>query len=170
MKKLKYYLSGTIFILLCLFDAFFILAAIATISENVGAGLFSLFLAAVLTFSAYQVKRIHNKLNSEIVVKIEEPQYEEEDEEELVDMPLHYYESSSVPQFEIKYQDAYGNLSVRKIAVRKVVGKSLKAHCFLRNEERTFIISRIVECVDLDTGELISGDLRSYFVGRLKNK
>ena len=72
------------------------------------------------------------------------------------------------PNFEIKYQDAYGNLSVRKIAIRKVVGKSLKAHCFLRNEERTFIISRIVECIDLNTGELISGDLHSYFSDRLK--
>lgn len=170
MKKLKYYLSGTLFVIICIMCAMFLLCSIACFGKDNGAAVFCLFLTAVFAFSAFQIKRIHNKNSQKCVVKIDEPQYEEEDEEELVDMPLRYYESSSVPQFEIKYQDAYGNLSVRKIAVRKVVGKSLKAHCFLRNEERTFIISRIVECVDLDTGELISGDLRSYFVGRLKNK
>ena len=131
MKKLKYYLSGTFFVIICIMCAMFLLCSIACFGKDNGAAVFCLFLTSVFAFSAFQIKRIHNKNSQKCVVKIDEPQYDEEDEEELVDIPLRYYESSSVPQFEIKYQDAYGNLSVRKIAVRKVVGKSLKAHCFL---------------------------------------
>lgn len=79
--------------------------------------------------------------------------------------------SDSKPNYEIKYRDFEGKESVRKIFVRDFDGKTLDAYCFLRNEGRTFYISRIVECVDLDTGEVLSndkGDLRWYFNQRFK--
>lgn len=79
------------------------------------------------------------------------------------------------PNYEIKYKDAEGNISVRKIFVRRFDGRVLEAHCFLRGEERTFYVPRIVECVDLETGEVINadefyGDLRWYFCKRFNKR
>lgn len=79
--------------------------------------------------------------------------------------------SDSKPNYEIKYRDFEGKESVRKIFVRDFNGKVLDAYCFLRNEGRTFYIPRIVECVDLETGEVLSNDkcdLRWYFNERFK--
>lgn len=79
--------------------------------------------------------------------------------------------SDSKPNYEIKYKDAEGNISVRKIFVRDFDGRVLEAYCFLRNDDRTFYVPRIVECVDLATGEVLSndkGDLRWYFNERFK--
>ena len=75
------------------------------------------------------------------------------------------------PNYEIKYRDFEGKESVRKIFVRDFNGKVLDTYCFLRNEGRTFYIPRIVECVDLKTGEVLSNDkcdLRWYFNERFK--
>lgn len=75
------------------------------------------------------------------------------------------------PNYEIKYRDFEGKESVRKIFVRNFDGKVLDAYCFLRNEGRTFYIPRIVECVDLETGEVLINDkcdLRWYFNERFK--
>ena len=79
------------------------------------------------------------------------------------------------PNYEIKYKDAEGNISDRKIFVRRFDGRVLEAHCFLRSEERTFYVPRIVECVDLETGEIINadefyGDLRWYFCKRFNKR
>lgn len=79
--------------------------------------------------------------------------------------------SDSKPNYEIKYKDAEGNISVRKIFVRDFDGRVLDAYCFLRNDDRTFYVPRIVECVDLETGEVLSNgkcDLRWYFNERFK--
>lgn len=81
--------------------------------------------------------------------------------------------SNLKPNYEIKYRDADGNESLRKIFVRDFDGKVLDAYCFLRNEDRTFYIPRIVECVDLETGEALSSDkddLRWYFNERFNKK
>lgn len=77
------------------------------------------------------------------------------------------------PNYEIKYRDAEGNESLRKVFVRDFDGKVLDAYCFLRNEDRSFYVPRIVESVDLETGEVLSnykGDLRWYFNERFKKK
>lgn len=77
----------------------------------------------------------------------------------------------SKPNYEIKYRDFEGKESVRKIFIRDFDGKVLDAYCFLRNEGRSFYVPRIVECVDLETGEVLSndkGDLRWYFNERFK--
>lgn len=76
------------------------------------------------------------------------------------------------PNFEIKYKDSDGSVTLRKVFVREFDGKVLNAYCFLRNENRTFYIPRIIECIDLETGEVLSkggnGDLRLYFNEKLK--
>ena len=76
------------------------------------------------------------------------------------------------PNFELKYKSAEGEVTLRKIYVRDFDGRVLDAYCFLRNEDRTFYIPRIVECIDLETGEVLSnetnGDLRWYFNEKFK--
>lgn len=67
------------------------------------------------------------------------------------------------PNYEIKYKSADGEISSRKIYINKFEGKVIDAFCFLRKENRTFVVSNIVECVDLKTGELIKDDLHFYF-------
>ena len=77
-------------------------------------------------------------------------------------------DSSFTPQYEIEYKDAEGVPSRRKISLISFDGKVIEAYCFLRHEERTFYIPRIVECVDLSTGEVVDGDLRFYFASLFK--
>lgn len=97
-----------------------------------------------------------------------------DDDDNGCDEPLWtsgYNFSDSKPNYEIKYRDAEGNKSTRKIFVRDFDGRVLDAYCFLRNDDRTFYVPRIVECVDLATGEVLSndkGDLRWYFNERFK--
>lgn len=80
------------------------------------------------------------------------------------DLPKEPKESVNFkPNLEITYVNLRGEESVRKIFVRRFEGKALHAYCFLRNEERTFLVSRILNGVDLSTGELISGNIRDYF-------
>lgn len=67
------------------------------------------------------------------------------------------------PEFEIKYNSSSGEVSVRKILVLGLNGSSLDTFCFLRNEERSFYIPGIKECVDLSTGELINENLMVFF-------
>lgn len=68
--------------------------------------------------------------------------------------------------FKIKYKDAAGKTSKRTIDVYRFGNASfgffLLAHCKLRNANRTFRTDRILECIDMDTGEIIS-DVDKYF-------
>lgn len=66
------------------------------------------------------------------------------------------------PEFEIKYKKSKDNETLRKITVLKM-GEFLDAYCFLKNCVCTFAFSKIKECVDLSTGELVKEDLRSYY-------
>lgn len=57
----------------------------------------------------------------------------------------------------IKYRDAVGNVSARKIKVLKVYSDRVDAYCCLREQERTFIIDRIIDdIIDIQTGEVIN--------------
>ena len=67
------------------------------------------------------------------------------------------------PEFEIRYLDSNGNETVRQIAVLGFDGRYVDAYCFLRDQQRTFIVDRIKECVDISTGEVISDDLPNFF-------
>ena len=66
------------------------------------------------------------------------------------------------PEFEIKYRKNKSDITVRKITVLKL-GEYLDAYCFLRNSVCTFSFSKILECIDLSTGEAVKEDLRVYY-------
>ncbi len=53
---------------------------------------------------------------------------------------------------EFLYQKPDGEITKRKVKVEKVDEDYLKGFCFLRGEERTFKLSRILELKDLSTG------------------
>ena len=80
----------------------------------------------------------------------------EDDEDGGADEHLYY------PFFEIEYEDAEGNVTTRKIAIKKFDGSMISAYCFLRDEERSFLATRIIDCVDVSTGEVVDGDLQEY--------
>ena len=60
---------------------------------------------------------------------------------------------------EIRYRDANGNKTSRKIHVRQfdpsLSGGMMLAHCYLREASRSFRIDRVKSCVDTETGEVI---------------
>ncbi|SHH25753.1 hypothetical protein SAMN05720766_10975 [Fibrobacter sp. UWH9] len=72
------------------------------------------------------------------------------------------------PNFEIKYEDSEGNETLRQIFAKKIDGQVLTAHCFLRDEERSFYIPRITECVDLETGEIVTNDIKRFLLKKFK--
>jgi hypothetical protein len=73
---------------------------------------------------------------------------------------------------EIRYRDAAGTETARPIIAMKLMGRpttngkmqpvALGAFCEKRNAARTFLLSRIVEAIDSETGEILSD-----IVGRL---
>lgn len=58
----------------------------------------------------------------------------------------------------IEYKDAKGNVSTRRITIKKIdtskADPLLKAYCHERKAARSFKISRISEIVDIETGEI----------------
>lgn len=70
------------------------------------------------------------------------------------------------PEFEIKYRNSEGVVTVRKIALLDIVGAGISAFCFLRNDVREFYCPHIQECIDLSTGELVTENLMVFFVKR----
>jgi uncharacterized membrane protein YwzB len=67
--------------------------------------------------------------------------------------------------FKIKYKDGNGNTTKREIYINKYgkasFGGFILAHCFLRDENRTFRADRVLECIDCETGEYIK-DVSKY--------
>jgi len=68
--------------------------------------------------------------------------------------------------FKLKYKDAKGNVTNRTIDMYRLgeisEGFFILAYCRLRDENRTFRTDRILECIDMKTGESIS-DIKQYF-------
>lgn len=73
------------------------------------------------------------------------------------------------PNFRIRYESGDGDVTTRDIYIKKINGIVVSAYCFLRQEERTFVIDRIMECVDLESREKIDGDLKIFFLNKYKN-
>ena len=82
---------------------------------------------------------------------------------EIVENPPLTRERGYEPEYEIRYVTAEGHESVRQIYIHAFKGRYISAYCFLRHEDRTFTVSRIIECIDLQTGELITENLHLYF-------
>jgi hypothetical protein len=81
------------------------------------------------------------------------------------------YEQSA-KTLRITYLDVNSDLTHRDIRISKSRTFNpvyIAAYCLLRNEERDFKISRIKECIDLETGELIT-DVQKFisdFYGKI---
>jgi predicted DNA-binding transcriptional regulator YafY len=62
---------------------------------------------------------------------------------------------------EIKYVDMSARESERKIRIIDIIPKpsgkdyELYCYCYLKEEERTFLVSRLLEVVDIESGEVI---------------
>ena len=64
----------------------------------------------------------------------------------------------------ITYRDAKGTKTQREINILTSNTNNIYAYCHLRNQDRSFKVSNIVECIDADTGEVIY-DISNYFKG-----
>ena len=68
-------------------------------------------------------------------------------------------------KLQIEYCDAVGNKTTRNVNVREFDNKLyhgvFMGICELRNAHRTFRFDRILSCIDLETGEVIS-DVRRH--------
>ncbi len=167
MNGFKYYASGTLFVVLCLIDAFFGLMLLAVYDKGVGIIVFTLVVLASFLFATKKCYSYHKKIDY-VKKPATKPVVVIHEEEKESDEPIGYVENH--PEYEIKYTDLDGNETTRKISVSAFDGKSLKSYCFLRNDERTFYIKRISECIDLSTGEVISSDLYEFFANKFNLK
>lgn len=78
---------------------------------------------------------------------------------------------TSVPlttNLNITYRDANGNTTNRNIMVKRIGEEGMNAFCYMRNGGRTFLYSRIIQAVDLMTGEVID-NLRNHLWGLYEN-
>ena len=160
MNGVKYYVSMVLFVILCLLDAFFIMVLFAISKEGAGAIIGVLFFLLPFLFFTKKCYSFHKKIDYKKTSSAKPVAAVFEDDE--FDEPIGLAEEFR-PEYEIVYVDADGRKSTRKISLLKFEGKVIEAFCFMRNERRTFYIPRILECVDLSTGEVVRGDLRRFF-------
>lgn len=80
---------------------------------------------------------------------------------------FNYYQSVSVPasgRYRIKYTDQSGMKTEREIIVKRVYDDrsmyAIKAHCMMRNANRSFLDDRIQSATNLDTGEVVGSVAR----------
>lgn len=185
MKSFKYIAVLILYSFMLVLDFFFVLVTIAVAfgkkDPNVSdvaqacATVVCSVLSAFLIFLTLKIRSYSKKLDK--------PKYNaskcsnklNNDDDERPDEPIWTLDGQNQtelkPNFEIKYKSAEGEVTVRKVFAKDFDGKMLDAYCFLRDDDRTFYVPRIIECVDLATGEVLSndkGDLRWYFNERFK--
>ena len=185
MKSFKYIAILVLYSFMLVLDFFFVLVTIAVAfgkkDPNVSdvaqacATVVCSVLSAFLIFLTLKIRSYSKKLDKP---KYNAPKCSNKlnnDDNERPDEPIWTLDGQNQtemkPNFEIKYKSAEGEVTVRKVFVKDFDGKMLDAYCFLRDDDRTFYVPRIVECVDLATGEVLSndkGDLRWYFNERFK--
>ena len=170
MKVMKYYLSLLLFVVLCIFDILFAIMVLALIDKGAFAVFFGVFFFVCSLLLTKACLDYHKKFSQEQKPADKQVVFDDDEADEPVwvssiekpkkkvgqDRPMQ-------PEFEIRYIDAAGRVSVRQIYVIDFDGRLLEAYCFLRNEERSFIVDRIDECVDLSTGEVVDDDLCKFF-------
>lgn len=70
----------------------------------------------------------------------------------------------------IRYCDAKGNFSRRRITLRRITPREgdlmMAAYCHERRAPRHFLASRVVECIDASTGEVFN-DVRAYLANHV---
>lgn len=74
--------------------------------------------------------------------------------------------------FQLKYRDGNGSETHRKVSVRNFdrnhLGGMFIGHCHLRGATRTFRVDRVIECIDIDSGEIVE-DLSDYLTKRYES-
>lgn len=164
LNKLKLYISLFAFVFFLLIDLFVFAGIIASIGKSVAQVLVLLIIAASFVYLTVKLFLYSKNVGKEKPsLKIQQTTSEESvknvpDKKETVAK-----NKRDIPDFEIKYVSSDGEETVRKIKVIDFKGRMLEAVCFLRHEKRTFAVSRIAECVDLSTGEVIQEELHFYF-------
>lgn len=91
----------------------------------------------------------------------------DEEEETAIPSPLAERENARGTTFGIKYFDAKGNVSVRRVSCQSFDGSHLYAYCHERKRARCFRLDRIREIYDMHTGEI--WDDASEFLGVLSD-
>ena len=185
MRSFKYIAILVLYSFMLVLDFFFVLVTIAVAfgkkDPNVSdvaqacATVVCSVLSAFLIFLTLKIRSYSKKLDKP---KYNAPKCSNKlnnDDDERPDEPIWTLDGQNQtelkPNFEIKYKSAEGEVTVRKVFVKDFDGKMLEAYCFLRDDDRTFYVPRIIECVDLATGEVLSNDkcdLRWYFNERFK--
>lgn len=185
MKSFKYIAVLVLYSFMLVLDFFFVLVTIAVAfgkkDPNVSdvaqacATVVCSVLSAFLIFLTLKIRSYSKKLDKS---KYNAPKCSNKlnnDDNERPDEPIWTLDGQNQtelkPNFEIKYKSAEGEVTVRKVFVKDFDGKMLEAYCFLRDDDRTFYVPRIIECVDLATGEVLSNDkcdLWWYFNERFK--
>lgn len=164
LNKLKLYISLFAFVFFLLIDLFVFAGIIASIGKSVAQVLVLLIIAASFVYLTVKLflysKNVGKEKPSSIIEQktLEEPVESVSSKKEKV-----VKKKNDGPDFEIKYVSSDGEETVRQIKVIDFKGRMLEAVCFLRHEKRTFAVSRIAECVDLSTGEVIQEELHFYF-------
>lgn len=67
-------------------------------------------------------------------------------------------EDLAPPELRIRYEDEHGRRTRRDISIYAygATDRKFQAYCHLRRATRDFLFTRIVEAIDLDTGEVLT--------------
>lgn len=164
LNKLKIYISLFAFSFFLLIDLLFFTTAIASIGKSVTQAVVLLIIAAPFVYLTVKLFLYSKNVGKEKPsLKIQQTAPEESVKDAPAKKETAVKNKSDIPDFEIKYVSSDGEETVRQIKVIDFKGRMLEAVCFLRHEKRTFAVSRIAECVDLSTGEVIQEELHFYF-------
>ena len=162
-KKVWYFIVLFVFVLLSIIDLILIVCAVFGVKENIAGTITALVISLPFVYLTVKcflyVKNFNNPKQKQV------ENIDKKDVEPVVENNIKPKKKKSdiFPDYEIRYRSSEGEETVRQIKVIDFKGRMLEALCFLRHEKRTFLVSRIVECVDLSTSEVISGDLHFYF-------
>lgn len=164
LNKIKLYISLFAFSFFLLIDIFFLAGIIASVGESIASAVVLLVITVPFVYLTIKIflycKRFGKEKPSS---NVEQAIPAERIENFPVEKEKTAKKKNDGPDFEIKYIASDGSETVRQIKVIDFKGRMLEAVCFLRHEKRTFAVSRIAECVDLSTGEVIQEELHFYF-------
>ena len=153
VKKIKNFIVASYLVLAVFIIILFIALSISSFKDSVFVSIFLFVLSVPFMITAWKsVSYLRKKEKNEIVCDRE--------------LPASYNkvsESNYLPEYEISYIDSNGELTVRQIKIINFKGRTITAFCFLRNANRTFVVSKIKECIDISTGVLIDEELHFYF-------
>lgn len=164
LNKIKIYISLFAFFFFLLIDVFFLAGIIASVGESITTAVVLLIMVVPFVYLTIKIFLYCKYFRKEKPSSnVEQTIPAEHIENVPVEKEKTAKKKNDGPDFEIKYVSSDGEETVRQIKVIDFKGRMLEAMCFLRHEKRTFAVSRIAECIDLSTGEVIQEELHFYF-------